>query len=175
MRLGAPVIGVRRDGDVVVLDPLDEAVRPRADGVLQDAQGAVLAHGRRAHDAGPDHGQAGRERRERPGERDAHRVIVDRGIGLDKAVGEADEAFGARLFEHVVLVVRVEQPVEVLHQRGGVEGGAVLEAHALAQGEGVRLAAVGHGIAGGQAGSDVDRAGLVLQELVEDGRHDEAC
>src|SRR5579883_869359 len=116
-----PILVELLDGDVVLGHALDEFVGAGANGMSREVLALRLGRLGRQHHAGAV-GQCREQRRERRGEIELDRLVVNHLDALDGA----DLAFAVRAFE-------VEVALDVELDRLGVERGAVLEEHALAQ------------------------------------------
>ena len=141
LRLGAPIVVVPFDHGLHALVAFHELERPRADGMKRDALVAILLDGGRTdHEGLPVALQSLTQPLVvRRGERNLD------GHGIDDI--DALDPFGIGDHEGFRLLVEVgrtliPEAIEIELHRGGVEGRAVVELHALAQMKGVRQAVV---------------------------------
>src|SRR6266545_4762756 len=158
----APIAVELRDLEVIGRLPFDELERPGADRVERDVLVAILLErGRADHHRGRMR-ELVDERRERCLECDARRVIVDRLGHRDVVVVQAVA---------LELVVRIGHAIEAHLDGLGLEVGAVVEFHALAQLDRVDEAVGAHRIALGEHRDHLHVLVEAEQALVERLRH----
>src|SRR5690606_12308303 len=159
----APVVRVAVDHDTLVRQPFDEFERTGAGGVAAIVL-AVLLHGGRRDDQPGRIGKVGEEWREGFLQLELDRVRIDYVYRLDRRKVEGEGKWPG-VVERVVLT---KHAVEVEFHRVGIEIGAVVEFHALAQLERVGSAILGNVPALGKGRLDFERTVLEADEAVID-------